>query len=348
MRTKAEYTGKAAPSLAAKLMGVGYTGTGGFMNRFRPTTLALCFSLLCSFQAVADDPPPTPEDLERMAAIEAFTKRQIEANYGEKFKQAAEEFNVPVEILMGVSFAQTRHEHLVWPDGETVSPHNGMPRPYGIMSLWDNEFFGHSLIEGAKLIGKTPEELKKDPLQNMRGAAALLRKIYDENEKPNYAKENSLESWKYAIVKYSGIPEPDLSHQHAFDVYDFLRQGYDDYGIKLPFVPELELDEMWAETKRIKEEERKKNEEKWRAEGLMDDTPVEEIQGADGMWHAVSATNQEAIAALRNPKAKSTPEPVVAANTTTGQSNWIIGLGILALAAVALVFLMSGKKKQGK
>ena len=78
------------------------------------------------------------------------------ANYPALFAEAAKEFNVPVEILQGISFAETRWEHFIWPEGETVSPENGMPRPYGIMSLWDNEYFGHSLIDAAKLIGKDP------------------------------------------------------------------------------------------------------------------------------------------------------------------------------------------------
>jgi len=45
---------------------------------------------------------------------------------------------------------------LTWPPGETESPETGMPRPYGIMSLWDNKYFGRSLIEAAQLIGQDP------------------------------------------------------------------------------------------------------------------------------------------------------------------------------------------------
>jgi hypothetical protein len=283
--------------------------------------------------------------LERLAAIEAFTKKQIAANYGEKFKQAAEEFHVPVEILMGISFAETRHEHLVWPEGERYSPENGMPRPYGIMSLWDNEFFGHSLIEGAKLIGKTPEEVMKDPLQNMRAAAALLRKNYDENPKPDYAKENSLESWKYALVKYSGLPEPDLAHQHAFDVYDWLSQGYDQYGIKLPEVPDLDLKAMWEETKKIKEEQRKINEEKWRAQGLMDDVILEEVQNPDGTVTARPVTEKAALQEDHVQKApvEKAPAPVVA-DTAPNRNNWFIGLLIVAVCAAILGFFVFRKK----
>jgi hypothetical protein len=189
--------------------------------------LIVCFSFAFANPIFADDPPPkTPEDLARDAAIAAFTKKMEAANYPALFEKAANEFNVPVEILEGLSFAETRWEHLTWPEGETVSPDNGMPRPYGIMSLWDNEYFGHSLIEAAKLIGKSPDDLKKDPLDNMRGAAALLRQIYDKTPKPDGTTESELESWRYAMAEYCGIPEPDLKQQHAFDVYQHLSQVY--------------------------------------------------------------------------------------------------------------------------
>jgi hypothetical protein len=313
-------------------------------------------ALLLSFTtaAFADDPPPTPEDLERLAAIEAFTQRQIAANYPEKFKAAAEEFGVPVEILMGLSFAETRHEHLMWPEGERYSPENGMPRPYGIMSLWDNEFFGQSLIEAAKLIGQDPEVLKKDAFQNMRGGAALLKKYYDENPKPGYAEANSMESWKYALMKYSGLPEPDLAHQHAFDVYDWLRQGYDQYGIKLPEVSNLKLDEMWEETKKIKEEQRKINEEKWRAQGLMDDIVLEEFQTPDGMWHARPAgTKPEEVRPsdvadrVGKNKGDGSAAPLVAANTA-GSASTTTWIAVIALSALIVGFLVFRKKQPQK
>lgn len=140
-----------------------------------------------------------------------------------------------------------------------------MPRPYGIMSLWDNEFFGHSLIEAAKLIGKTPEDLK-DPLDNMRGAAALLKQLYEKTPKPEGSTDDELESWRNAIAEYSGIPEPDLKHQHAFDVYHHLSEGYDQYGIKFDEVPNLKLDMMHAEVKKIKEAEKIKREAKFKEE----------------------------------------------------------------------------------
>src|SRR5439155_8271732 len=135
--------------------------------------------------ALAGQAQKTEEDSRREAAMADFTRQMREANYPALFEQAAQAFNVPADVLKGIAFAETRWEHLRWPPGETASPETGMPRPYGIMSLWDNRYFGHSLLEAAKLIGKDPEELKDDPRQNIRGAAALLRKIYDENAKPD-------------------------------------------------------------------------------------------------------------------------------------------------------------------
>jgi hypothetical protein len=266
------------------------------------------------------------------------------ANYPALFAKAAKEFNVPVEILQGVSFAETRWEHFIWPEGETVSPENGMPRPYGIMSLWDNDFFGHSLIEAAKLIGKTPDDLKNDPLDNMRGAAALLRKFYEQTEKPAGTTEADLESWRYAIAEYCGIPEADLKHQHAFDVYHHLSEGYDQYGIKFDEVPDLNLDEMYAEVKQIKDEERKKR------EALYSD----EDREAAGLGPVIRDEAPMKLASLSDSNAKkdlATPQspekvesvPVVAAASQSTTTTWSL-MAILAVVAVALIFLLFRKK----
>jgi hypothetical protein len=195
------------------------------------------------------------DDLRRQAAIAEFTRKTKDANYPSLFDQAAAEFKVPADLLKGIAFAETRWEHLTWPPGETVSSENGMPRPYGIMSLWDNKYFGHSLIEAAALINQDPEVLKADPVQNIRGAAALLRKLYDENPKPDGTTENNIESWRNAIRKYCGLPEPDLNAQHALNVYVFMSQGYHQFGIEWDSRP-VNLEPIREETARIVAEEK--------------------------------------------------------------------------------------------
>ena len=221
----------------------------------RSPTIVLLMAL--ATVAAAQTVPTDQTDARRQAALEAFTQKMKDANYPALFDQAAKEFNVPADVLKSVSFAETRWDHLTWPPGETVSPKTGMPRPYGIMSLWDNKYFGHSLLEAAKLIGKDPEELKRDPLQNMRGAAALLRTLYDSTPRPDGSGEPQIESWRYAIRKYCGIPEPDLNARHALDVYTFMSKGYHDFGIEWDARP-VNLEPIREETRRIIAEEQNK------------------------------------------------------------------------------------------
>src|SRR5262249_33845075 len=115
----------------------------------------------------------------------------------------------------------------------------------------------HSLIEAAQLIGMDPEVLKQDPLQNIRGGAALLRKMYDETPRPAGTTVADIESWRYAIRKYCGIPEPDLNAKHALDVYLFISRGYHQYGIEWE-ARSVNLDPIREETRRIVAEEKAK------------------------------------------------------------------------------------------
>ena len=154
------------------------------------------------------------------------------SRYNEYFEKGAVEFNVPADVLKGIAFAETRWSQLTWAEGDTASPCNGMPRPYGIMSLWDNRYFGHSLLEAATLIGKSPAELKIDAYQNIRGAAALLRKKYDTLPHPEGTSDSDIESWRNAIASYSGLPQVELSQQHSLDIYSHMTRGYHQYGIE--------------------------------------------------------------------------------------------------------------------
>src|SRR4051812_26184933 len=50
-------------------------------------------------RALADDPPKSPEDLQREALIEEFTQKEKAFNYPELFQKAGTEFGVPPKIL---------------------------------------------------------------------------------------------------------------------------------------------------------------------------------------------------------------------------------------------------------
>ncbi|RNB89437.1 N-acetylmuramoyl-L-alanine amidase [Brevibacillus fluminis] len=152
------------------------------------------------------------------------------------FEEAAKEFGVPVSILMSVSYNITNWEH-----------HDGQPSfsgGYGVMHLTDladkedgeqhtnvhkpsrttaaEQPQDHTLKEAADLLGLEPDELRQDPVQNIRGAAALLAQ---------YAKDTvgSLpedeEDWYGAVAKYSGSDNESDALSFADQVYQTINDG---------------------------------------------------------------------------------------------------------------------------
>jgi len=53
------------------------------------------------------------------------------------------------------------------------------------MGLRDDDWFGHSLVKAASLIGETPEQLKTSPVSNIRGGAAVLASLADDERAAN-------------------------------------------------------------------------------------------------------------------------------------------------------------------
>ncbi len=209
------------------------------------------------------------------------------SNYNHYFEQAAAEFHVPADVLRGIAFAETRWSQLKWAPGDTASC-MGMPHPYGIMSLWDNDFFGHSLREAAALIGKDPQVLKDDPYQNIRGAAALLRKLYDENPLPDSTTVNDIESWRNAIAAYSHLPLRDYAQHHALDIYSEMSQGYHKYGIEWNARP-VKLEPIREAVGKIEQEEEAKRAAKLQKTGEVQAQPdypgAKWAQAYPGHWY---------------------------------------------------------------
>jgi len=198
-------------------------------------------------------PPLSAYDLNRQALIDQFTAQQEAANWPEKFLRIGNDMGVPPDVLAAVAFTETRWEQLTWPPGETTSPETGLPHPYGVMSLWDNDVLGHSLIDAAALIDSTPQALMSDPELNIRGAAALLKQYYDANPLPDGTSAQDIESWQNAIVKYCGIKDPYLSYHHTFNCFLAMSQGYDQYGMHWKPHP-VKLDPMRARLKKLQAE----------------------------------------------------------------------------------------------
>jgi hypothetical protein len=90
-----------------------------------------------------------------------------------EFEQAAEEYGVPVELLMAMGYVNTRWD---MPPPEASAYRWGDLHglgSYGIMALVQNPY-SDTLGEASRLTGIPEEELKTDRAANIRGGAALL------------------------------------------------------------------------------------------------------------------------------------------------------------------------------
>jgi hypothetical protein len=90
-----------------------------------------------------------------------------------EFREAAQEYGVPTELLMAMGYVNTRWE---MPPPETNAYERGNPHgwgSYGIMALVQNPY-SDTLGEASRLTGILEEELKTNRAANIWGGAALL------------------------------------------------------------------------------------------------------------------------------------------------------------------------------
>ncbi len=150
--------------------------------------------------------------------------------------QAAREFGVPERVLLAVSYNLSRWEdhdgapsvaggyglmHLIQLDSIPAidgkgddARHPGRPDP--------NDPSLHTLDRAAALLGVSPETLKRDPAQNLRGGAVLLAQYANEIVGSSPADEAN---WYGAIARYSGSQDAVVARDFADAVYATIRQG---------------------------------------------------------------------------------------------------------------------------
>lgn len=186
--------------------------------------LALCAGLAVAPSAFADGP---------LRELSTSAKR-----YKQYFMEASKEFNVPVELLESIAYAETRwRSHvpkgMLKKNGEPEievepDPHHGMPPTYGIMGLRNDTYFGTSLTQGAALIRVSPEVAITDVRSNIRAAAALLAQ-YGARK----TKDFPIEDWETAVARYSGIPQPEIAQIYSYEILTAIRQGRESADFKV-------------------------------------------------------------------------------------------------------------------
>ncbi len=112
---------------------------------------------------------------------EVFAEDSPYSAIAEEFEEAAEEYDVPVAILLAIGFVNTRLE-MPPPGASPHEPGESHGRgAYGIMQLVKNDT-EDTLGEASRLTGISEEKLKTDRRSNILGGAALLAE--SQGEKP--------------------------------------------------------------------------------------------------------------------------------------------------------------------
>jgi hypothetical protein len=141
----------------------------------------------------------------------------------EEFEEAADEYDVPVSLLLAMGYVNTRWE-MPPPEASAYKPGDPQGRgAYGIMQLVRNDD-EDTLGEASRLTGIPEEELKRDRGSNILGGAALLREA--QGERPirlgDYFGAVSGKGRRRLFKAVSGIGAGDL---YAEQVFDVLRRG---------------------------------------------------------------------------------------------------------------------------
>ncbi|GEN07744.1 N-acetylmuramoyl-L-alanine amidase [Myxococcus fulvus] len=184
---------------------------------FAATAAALALSA-CGPQPEAPPPeaPPSTEvpsgaadDAARAIADQA---RRTPSELDALFAQAAKEFDVPVSLLKAISYTETRWEHV---KGE--EEFEGRPAAFGLLALR-----GDRITQGAALAGVSEDQVRGEPLANLRAGAALLSRHATEAG----IDRKDLGAWAPVAVALTDISDPDVQAYYVHnEVYATLRDG---------------------------------------------------------------------------------------------------------------------------
>lgn len=182
------------------------------MTTLRPTLrLLTCLALLAPACTDVDgDGAPAPVEVDD--EVPSVDPGDYLGGIDDEFRDAAEEFGVPQQLLQAIGYAETQWQMI---EGEVEF--DGQEAAFGVMALR-----GANLELGASLIGADLERVKTDRRTNIRAFAAALRSYADDLE----IDRDDLGAWAPAIAAMSDIVvEEALSRYLHHDVYGLLRHG---------------------------------------------------------------------------------------------------------------------------
>ncbi|WP_157250788.1 N-acetylmuramoyl-L-alanine amidase [Nonomuraea typhae] len=201
------------------------------------------------------------------------------ADRQQAFAAAAQEFEVPESVLLGVSYLESRWDanggrpssdagfgpmHLTDAAAYSTSNHHeeGEEDPRGDDSrpLGPREEAAppapseipaslRTMEKAAELTGESHEKLRTDPAANIRGGAALLAAYQKSLGAPL---SDDPAQWYGAVAQYSGATEREAAQFFADEVFATIKQGAerttdDGQQVRLPALPDLEAIKAWLD-----------------------------------------------------------------------------------------------------
>ena len=174
----------------------------------------------------------------------------------EAYRAAAAEYGVPLSVLLGVSYLESRwdtHDGAPSTDGGfgpmhlTDAPYmDSLPEPTADEEAAPEDARGdesrplnlgprstqdqpspeslRTLERAAELTGLSAESLRTDPVANLRGGAALLA---DYQKSVTGTTGDNAATWYGAVARYSGADDADTASQFADQVYATINSGAD-------------------------------------------------------------------------------------------------------------------------
>ncbi|HEY5116304.1 MAG TPA: N-acetylmuramoyl-L-alanine amidase, partial [Nakamurella sp.] len=190
-----------------------------------------------------------------------------------QFSAAATEFGVPTAVLLAVGYEESRWEsHGDLPSveggfgamhltdtaavgrrdgqfdgdgrGAAEAPVQSEPRDAGVAPPREHEATADTLPAAAALLGVTPDSLRREPEQNLRGGAALLAR-YQREVTGDLSTDPG--RWYPAVARYSGALDAATARAFADDVFGLIRDGvarttYGGQQVRLAADPDIRPD----------------------------------------------------------------------------------------------------------
>jgi hypothetical protein len=134
------------------------------------------------------------------------------------FSEAAREYQVPVALLKGIAWVETRISTSAGLESASGS--------LGLMQLPERDDWKMQ-SRAMALTGATRGQLTVDPAANVRGAAAVLRELFDKSQRDQPALDaRSAGDWYHAVSLYPGFTSADVAYEWSADVYRAIAKGF--------------------------------------------------------------------------------------------------------------------------